>query len=196
MPRRHTERGFTVIEVMITSALMLIVLAIVLPQLAGSITTYVNAQVRSTTTDQAQIALGLIEHDVLASNLLYNDNTLPNGTGIVHMQTYAAGVAAGGVANCVEYEVVGGAVMRRTTAPFTAWPAGWATVITGVVNSTQVGTPAVFSVPSTSQYRSLAVTLWLNTDTRTVNAAAAAVYTSTITGRAIPANQSSTTGPC
>jgi len=181
------------VEIMITSALMLVVLAIVLPQLTGSIDLFDNAQVRSSTTDQAQLALNQIEHDVLGSNVLYLDNTLPNGTGIVHLQTYGTG----GTATCVEYEVVSGAMLRRTkTTGAAVWPSSWTNVISGVVNSTRTGTPAVFAVPSSSQYRSLVVTMWLNTDTRSIRAAAPAMYTSTVTGRAIPANQSSTTGPC
>jgi len=190
--RRRTERGFTLVEVMITSVLMVVVLAIVLPQLTGSLTTFDHAQVRSDTTDQAQVALGQIEHDVRGSNVLYLDNTLPNGTGIVHLQTFGTA----GAATCVEYETVGRDLLRRTKAPSATWPAaavGWTYVISGIVNTSS---QAVFAVPSTSQYRSLSVTLWINTDTRTSQAAAPAQYTTTITGRAIPANQSSASGAC
>jgi prepilin-type N-terminal cleavage/methylation domain-containing protein len=204
--RRRREDGFTLVEIMVTSSLMLVLLAMVLPQLTSSLNVFSNAQVRSNTTDQAQLALEQIQHDVLSSNILYLDNTLANGAGVVHLQSFGPG----GAATCVEYQattatvgargsVVGGALQRRTKAPSASWPAagtGWSTVMTGIVNSTQTPIPAVFANSVASQYRSLVVTLWVNSDTRVGPTAAPAMYTTTVTGRAIPANPSSTSGPC
>jgi prepilin-type N-terminal cleavage/methylation domain-containing protein len=190
------ELGFTLIEVMITSALLLVVLAIVLPQLSTSITNFDNARVRSDASDAAQVAMDQIQHDVVSSNVLYID-----AGGIVHLQVFGGSVSSSTtvvtavpMSNCVEYQVSGGTLQRRSKLPAAAtWPAGWSTVITGVVNSTQTGTPSVFSV---TQNRSLAVTLWVKADTRTVNAANPSLFTTTVTGRAIPKNPSSTTGAC
>jgi prepilin-type N-terminal cleavage/methylation domain-containing protein len=205
-PRRGREAGFTLVEVMVTSSLIVILLAMVLPQLTSALNLFSNAQVRSDTTDQAQLAMEQVQHDVLSSNILYLDNTLANGAGVVHLQSFGPG----GAATCVEYQattatvgangsVVGGALQRRTKAPAASWPAagtGWSTVMTGIVNSTQTPVAAVFANNAASQYRSLVLTLWVNKDTRAGVTAAPAKYTTTVTGRAIPDNPSSTSGPC
>jgi hypothetical protein len=90
-----------------------------------------------------------------------------------------------------------GTLQRRTKTPGTSsWGTSWTNVMTGIVNSSQTGTPAVFTVPSSSQYQSLAVNLWVQIDTRTAKVAAAPEnYTSTFTGPAIPANSGATATP-
>ena len=196
--RTAREFGFTLIEVMVTSALMLVVLAIVLPQLSSSITNFDNARVRSDTSDAAQLALDQIQHDVVSSNVLYTD-----GAGILHLQVYGGSPGASSTtvvttapkSTCVEYQVAGDALQRRTKAPTAGIVAGgsptytasWYSVMHGIVNSAQTGNPAVFSVNAN---RSLDVNLWVNADTRRTNAAKPSQFTSTFTGRAIPSNPS------
>lgn len=189
--RGRTELGFTLVEMMVTSALILIVLAMVLPQLATTLTGFDDARVRSETTDQAQLALDQVQHDVSASNVLYIDSGTPP---LVHLQSYSSG----NTSTCIEYQVTtAGVLQRRTKAPVAAWPAattGWSNVMTGIVNSSRPApAPAVFAI---SQNRSLTVVLWVNTDTRTHNQAKPSEFTSTVTGSAIPQNSSSTSGPC
>lgn len=184
---RRAEQGFTLVEIMMTSALMLVVLAMVLPQLTRSITTFDDARVRSDTTDQAQLAMTQIEHDVLSANVLYLDAALPNG---VHMQTFGAN----GTSTCVEYQVSNGTLQRRTKATSASWPAaavGWSDKVTNIVNSSQTPVLPVFAIPSSSQYRSLVVTMWVNADTRHSGVAAPTSYSTTVTGRAIPAADTS-----
>jgi prepilin-type N-terminal cleavage/methylation domain-containing protein len=196
--RTAREFGFTLIEVMVTSALMLVVLAIVLPQLSSSITNFDNTRVRSDTSDAAQLALDQIQHDVVSSNVLYQD-----GAGILHLQVYGGSAVASSTtvattvpnSTCVEYQVAGDALQRRTKVPTAGIVAGgpptytgsWYSVMHGIVNSGQAGNPAVFSVNSN---RSLDVNLWVNADKRTTNAAKPSQFTSTFTGRAIPSNPS------
>jgi prepilin-type N-terminal cleavage/methylation domain-containing protein len=197
-PRTAREVGFTLIEVMVTSALMLVVLAIVLPQLSSSITNFDNARVRSDTSDAAQLALDQIQHDVVSSNVLYQD-----GAGILHLQVYGGSPVASSTtvattvpsSTCVEYQVAGDALQRRTKTPTAGIAAGgaptytgsWYSVMHGIVNSSQAGNPVVFTVNSN---RSLDVNLWVNADHRTTNAAKPSQFTSTFTGRAIPSNPS------
>jgi prepilin-type N-terminal cleavage/methylation domain-containing protein len=202
----RAEHGFTLVEILVTSTLMLVVLAIVLPMVSGSLNTLTNTQVRSDATDNAQLALRQVQHDVVSSNILYSDGTLTNGEGIIHLMTFGAGGSGNPI--CVEYQVIYPAagpqqatMQRRTKAPGAAAYAGvWSTVMTGIVNRTQVATapapspPPVFTVAG--QARSLDVNLWVKVDTRATNAAAPANYTSTFTGRAIPANSSSTSAVC
>jgi len=201
--RRRQDGGFTLIEVMVTSALILVVLAMVLPQLAGSITTFDDAHVRSDSTDQAQLAFAQIQHDVIASNVLWIQTT-SGSPDVIHIETYLGNTTAGTTtttvvppATCVEYQVVGGVMQRRTAkaAAVPAWPATWSNVMTGIVNPSQTPLLPVFSLPGPT-YRSLVVNLWVNADTRTAGKAPPSFYTTTVTGSAVPANGVSTTGAC
>jgi prepilin-type N-terminal cleavage/methylation domain-containing protein len=205
MPRKsHSEAGFTLVEIMITSTLLLIVVAMVLPLIAGSLNAFTNTQVRSDAVDNSQLAFTQISHDVVSGNLLYLDNG-----GIVHLQSYGT---AGSV-TCVEYQVRYpaapaaqiGVLQRRTKTSgngATGWPGGWSTVMTGIVNNSQAivppaaTPPAVFSIPSASANRSLVVNLFVQVDTRAAATAAAAEnYTSTFTGPGIRANAPATADP-
>ncbi len=187
--QHRSEEGFTLIEMTLVSALLLVVLAMLLPLITDSLNLLTNTQVRSDTVDNVQLALSQVSHDVVSSNVLYQDSS-----GIVHLETYGDL----GTSNCVEYQVVYpaaaqaqiGTLERRTKLASSAtWPSGWASLMTGIVNSSQPNpAPQVFSILPSSQYRSLVVDLWDQVDTRTVAAAAPENYTSTFTGPAIPAN--------
>ncbi len=183
------EQGITLIETVVASALILVVMAMVMPQLIRGLTTFDDVRVRSDTTDQAQLAMRQIEHDVVSASVIYTDAALPSG---LHLQSYSSG----GSITCIEYQVAGGALQRRTKATGGAWPAatvGWSNLMSGVVNSARTPVQPVFAVPAASQYRSLVVTLWVNTDTRSSSSGAAAptMYTTTVTGRAVPAADTS-----
>jgi prepilin-type N-terminal cleavage/methylation domain-containing protein len=200
----HPEAGFTLVEIMITSTLLLIVVAMVLPLVVGSLNAFTNTQVRSDAVDSAQLAFTQISHDVISGNLLYLDSG-----GTVHLQSYGGG----GSSTCVEYRVQYPTapaaqvadLLRRTKSPgngATGWPTNWSTVMTGIVNSSQaivppaVTAPAVFAIPSASASRSLAVNLFVQLDTRSAATAASAEnYTSTFTGPAIRANAPATADP-
>ena len=203
---RRSEAGFTLVEMMITSALLLTVVAIVLPLVAGSLNTFTNTQTRSDAVDNAQLALGQIGRDIVSSNILYVDTSGP--APVIHLQTYRSSAPP----TCVEYQVQYppspqaqvGVLQRRIKAPGTgsAWPASWTNIMTGIVNSSQpvvppaTAPPDVFSVPSTSRYQSLVVNLWVQIDTRSAATASAPEnYTSTFTGPAIPANAAATAAP-
>jgi prepilin-type N-terminal cleavage/methylation domain-containing protein len=201
--RRHprSDRGFTMVEIMITSALMLAVIAMVLPLVAGSLNSFTDTKVRSDAVDNAQVALSQIGHDVVSANLLYVEN--PATTPIIHLQTYGNA----GASTCVEYQVTYpaapaaqvGVLQRRTKNPGSgsAWTAAWSSIMTGIVNSSRPApVPSVLLVPSSSQYQSLVVNLWVQVDTRSAATQAAPEnFTSTFTGPAIPANSGATATP-
>ena len=194
------EDGYTVIEMTVTTALMLVVLAMLLPLLAGSLNLFTNTQVRSDTVDNAQLALSQISHDVVSSNLLYIDSS--GIAPVVHLETYGKGATS----TCVEYQVLYpaspqaqiGTLQRRTKAPGSgaSWPGSWTSIMTGIVNSSQPSpAPSVFSVPLATSLpvpgtgQSLVLNMWVQVDTRSsATAAAPEDYTSTFTGPAIPAN--------
>jgi Tfp pilus assembly protein PilW len=208
--RRHTdpdpEAGFTLVEMMVTTALLMVVLAMVLPLIASSLNLFTNTSVRSDAVDNAQLAFNQIEHDVVSSNILYQEVA-----GTVHMETYAvvynpATRLSPAISTCVEYQVVYpaspapqvGTLQRRTKVPGNAiaWSGSWTNIMTGLVNSSQTGAPAVLGIPTTSQGKSLVADLWVQLDTNTgPTAAAPQNYTSTFTGPAIPAGAAAAANP-
>jgi type II secretory pathway pseudopilin PulG len=192
--KRHSEDGFTVIEITLVSSILLIVVAMLLPLIRGSLNTFTNTQVRSDAVDNIQLALGQVGHDVVSANLMYLD-----ASQIVHMETFSSN----GTSTCVEYQVaypaspaaqIGTMQRRKKTPGSSAWTGAWTNVMTGVVNSTHTGNPAVFQIQPNSQNQSLTVNMWVQTDTRKNNAAAPENYGSTFTGSAIPANVPQPTG--
>jgi type II secretory pathway pseudopilin PulG len=192
-----SEAGFTLVEMMVTTALLMVVLAMVLPLIASSLNLFTNTSVRSDAVDNAQLAFNQIGRDVVSSNILYQDPA----TQIVHLQTFLNS----GPGICAEYQVVYpaspaaqvGTLERRTKAPGAsiAYTGGWGNVMGGIVNTQQSGNPLVFTV-SPPQDKSLVVDLWVQLDTNTgPTAAAPENFTSTFTGPAIPAGAAAAANP-
>ena len=190
------EAGFTLVEMMVTTALLMVVLAMVLPLIASSLNLFTNTSVRSDAVDNSQLAFDQIGHDVVSSNILYQDTT-----GIVHLQTFVNSTTS----TCAEYQVVYPAspaaqvatLERRTKTPgaSVAYAGGWDNIMSGIVNSSQTSSPPVFTV-SPPQDKTLVVNLWVQLDTNTgPTAAAPENYTSSFTGPAIPAGAAAAANP-
>ena len=190
------KRAFTLVEMMVTTALLMVVLAMVLPLIASSLNLFTNTSVRSDAVDNSQLAFDQIGHDVVSSNILYQDTTPQQ---IVHMQTFVNATTS----TCAEYQVLYsgtpqvGTLQRRTKAPGAsiAYAGGWDNIMTGIVNSSQTSNPPVFTV-SPPQDKTLVVNLWVQLDTNTgPTAAAPENYTSSFTGPAIPAGAAAAANP-
>ena len=128
------DGGYTLVEVMVTTAILLIVLAILAPLLTGSLTTFGRQTDRTGALDQADIVLQQLEHDVLASstlNVVAPGNDLQLITGQV------------GNASCIEYKVPPQAspqplaLQRRVRTVGSTWPGGggWQTLLTTITLS-------------------------------------------------------------
>ena len=66
------ERGMTLAELMIALTLITVVLAVMLPQLAGALGVYNKTQTRAGTIDAAQAALLQLERDARSADLITN----------------------------------------------------------------------------------------------------------------------------
>jgi prepilin-type N-terminal cleavage/methylation domain-containing protein len=131
--RRHRDTaGYTLIEVMVTSAILLVVLAILAPLLTGALTSFGRQTDRSEALDSAGLALQQVEHDVIGSSIL---NVVAPGNGLQLV------VGQVGQASCVEYRVSTQAppqpliLQRRVrTVASGAWPAtgGWQSVFSSL----------------------------------------------------------------
>lgn len=127
------EGGYTVVEVMIASAILLVVIAILAPLLTGTLTTFVRQADRTGGIDGAGLILQQIERDVMAASIL---NVVSPGNDLQLINGQA------GNATCIEYQVPPRsapqplALQRRSRAAGSAvaWPAGggWQTMLTAL----------------------------------------------------------------
>ncbi|MDQ1401512.1 MAG: hypothetical protein QOF81_1495 [Acidimicrobiaceae bacterium] len=193
-PEEPEEDGFTLVEVMVSSAILLVVIAILGPILTGSLTTFGRQSDRAAALDQAGLAVQQLEHDVLASavlNVVAPGNDLQLITGQV------------GQTSCVEYRVPSQAAPQpltlqrraRTAGGAATWPAGggWQTLLTGLKLS---GQPPGSVVPnpaganpftSAGNLRSVNIDLQIQNGTSPVNE-----LKTTATGRTVIAGLSGT----
>ncbi len=134
------EDGMTLAELMIALTLIAVVLAVMLPQLAGALTVYNKTQTRAGSIDAAQAAMLQLERDARSADLITSPGSVAGIAGLdVRMETSSVGATP----VCVEYEVAGGALLRRIRPDGAAnaglWPASWEQV--GPVSSTPTPCP-------------------------------------------------------
>jgi len=176
------EDGMTLAELMIALTLIAVVLAVMLPQLAGALTVYNKTQTRAGSIDAAQAAMLQLERDARSADLITSPGSVAGIAGLdVRMETSSVGATP----VCVEYEVAGGALLRRIRPDGAAnaglWPASWEQVATGVVNADALPAVAAFSLSADG--RQLSVDLLVN---QADTAAATVALSSTVVGLDIP----------
>lgn len=66
------EDGFTLVEVMVTAALMTVIAVICLSFLLSAQTTEAQSQIRTAVNDQIQLAVQQLDQEVRSGNLIYN----------------------------------------------------------------------------------------------------------------------------
>ncbi|MDQ6616257.1 MAG: type II secretion system GspH family protein [Actinomycetota bacterium] len=192
--RGRDEEGFTLIEVTVTSALIVIVIAILMTQLTGTLTTFGRQSDRVAALDQETLLLQQIEHDVVASSTL----NVVNGNDLQLIAILPS--TAGDAASCVEYQMSSGlapsplALRRRVWAIGTgSGSARWQTLLTSlrlngqaagfVIPNPSGATP--FSTTASSNGRSVAI------DVKVQNGSSPVVeFTTTSTGRSVIASVS------
>jgi type II secretory pathway component PulJ len=131
--RWRDERGTSVIEVSVASLLLALVLSVVLPLLTGMQSDVNQAQDRSSTNDEASIALAQLQNDIHGANVIDAPTALGGLTGAALSLFTQSG---GPPYHCVQYQVTGGELQRRGRVSGTgvAWGSTWATIATGVTN--------------------------------------------------------------
>jgi Tfp pilus assembly protein PilW len=124
------ERGTSLLEVVVTSALLLFAFAAILPMLISMQKTVVVTDMRGRTNDEAHVALAQLERDVRSGNVL--NQVLAGGTGVtIYTQD------DGPPFRCVRYTVAGGELRRsqRLAGGTDAWSAP-AVVAEGLTTAT------------------------------------------------------------
>jgi type II secretory pathway pseudopilin PulG len=186
------EEGFTLLELVFTSALLLVVAAI-FQQLLISTQTAVQRELdRSETTDAVGLAMFQIERQVRSGNLFYDpslDSDPANGIvpGMsLRVYTQANASTSAYPNRCVQWRIYLDRLDMREWSP--AWQENgyvtdWRTVTSGVVNRSQTPTVPAFTLDqSQSLYGNRLVNIVLLTNTRSSSGPAARVESS-VTGR-------------
>jgi len=153
LTRLADDRGFSLIELMVVLSVMGLIMTAFLGLLASVQRSLVRETNRSTTMDQARLAMEGIDRQVRSASILCVPTT---GTSPYYTLTlygpnaYSTSSSAN---RWVQYRVQSQTLQRRQyiTSSWTSWR----TVATGIVNSTPSGTTNVPFLPDTaSQYAS------------------------------------------
>jgi hypothetical protein len=190
---KRDEDGLTIAELMIALTLLAMVLAIMLPQLAGALSVYGKTQARAGTIDVAQQALVQLERDARSAEFIASPTSVAGVAGLdVRLETSSMGATA----VCVEYEVAGGALLRRNRPDGAAnaglWPSTWQQVGTGVVNA--LVSPRVPAFSLSTDGRQLSVNLLVD---QAETAAATVDLSSTVVGLDVPfSDMAPSPSPC
>ncbi|HVA42920.1 MAG TPA: prepilin-type N-terminal cleavage/methylation domain-containing protein [Acidimicrobiales bacterium] len=178
---RRDEGGFTLIELVVSSALTVLALGMVVSVLTSAQTTEARVAGRSVNNDQARLAVNELDRQIRSANLLYDPSTEspPYMSLLVYTQ-------ANSVERCVQWQIQNEQLLTRSWS--STWQtdglvSSWRVVATNVVN--EIVTPVVpaFAL-DTSQptygERILNIDLVVNDST---NPASAAELRASVTGR-------------
>jgi len=129
------ERGFTLLELMIASALTIVVTGLFLGALSVVQRSVQVEDERSQTNDQARLGVEELDREILSSNILYDPalESPPKYSLRIYTQTNASSRNPG--FQCVQWLIQGRQLLRRSWPPGRPEDAGgWRVVATDVVN--------------------------------------------------------------
>lgn len=173
------QRGMTLVELMVTVALMAVVATIFTSVLLSIQESVIRQQARSEINDQARLALEQMDREIRSGNVLYDPAAEPNATCAgkdcdpffsLRVYTQANAPTRTPPQQCVQWVIDGRQLFRR------AWDvgaasslSGWRMVAEGIVNrEPSVNVPA-FTLPSSGS-KVLDIKLMLNSRFGSANA--------------------------
>ena len=178
--RPRSETGMSLIELVVTMSLVVAVLGMVLPQLAGVFRSVGGQQTRSQSQDLAQVAVAQIERDLRSGRLLTDPGPVD---GVAGMDVILA-TEAFGAPSCVEYRISGGVFQRRSRdlGVGVPWPTAFSQIIDRITNGAT--SPAIPAFRRDLASATLDVSLVVDrTGTPSGTASAAVRIDTSITGR-------------
>ena len=147
--RPHTDQaGQTLVELMVSMAILGVVLAIFLGVLAWVQTALTRETTRSTTEDQIRLAMEAIDRDVRTATVLYDPAvetpTAYFGLRVAHRNTNSTTI------QCIQYRVENQVLERRTwTSANLGSVSSWRTMAETVANSTSAVADRPFKLETT-----------------------------------------------
>jgi type II secretory pathway component PulJ len=139
--RRRSERGTTLVELMVVTGLLGGVLSIVFAALVTMQNTENKVNIRKQSDDQVRLAVEQIDRQVRSGNVLYDPSAEGSnaGSGIAAGFSMRIYTQANGVQRCVQWRVTGGQLQSRSWAQ--TWQtdgqvSAWRTVSDHIVNTT------------------------------------------------------------
>lgn len=182
------QGGYTLIEVMITTAILLVVIAILAPLLTGTLTTFGRQSDRSGALDSAGLVLQQMERDVLGSSVL---NVVSPGNDLQLI------VGQSSAQSCIEYKVASQAspqpltLQRRVrTVASGSWPSGggWQTMLSALKLNGQAAGAVIPNPAGANPFTSAGSGKSVNIDLRVQNGTSTVnELKTTATGRTITA---------
>lgn len=163
----RNERGMTLVELMVSIALMTIVATIFTTVLFNIQQAVVRQQARSEMNDAARLAIEQMDREIRSGSHLFTSDAAATCGGKSCAPGYAvrvytqANLPTRGEAHCVQWVVDGQKLFRRAwTAGATSSLAGWRMIAEGVVNREASVTVPAFTQASGSSV--LNISLMLN----------------------------------
>ena len=183
--RRRPQDGTTLPEVVIVSALLMVVLAIAAQVMLSMLQVTSGADDRAGTADAARRAVETIDRLVRSGNILY-DPALEPTSAANHLApglTMRIYTQSNGTQRCVQWRVNAGVLEQRSWSE--AWRSdhvvsSWHPVVDRIVNTT--ATP-LFALDAAHGFGSRLLQLDLRADSPAANAAPTVEIRSAITGR-------------
>ncbi|MDP9342456.1 MAG: type II secretion system GspH family protein [Actinomycetota bacterium] len=163
--RARGESGMTLPEVMVAMSLMVAVSVIFLVVLQSVQSGIVREQARSTTNDQARLAIEEIDREVRSGDVLYDPATEPSPTSPYYgLRVYTeTNAATRGSVMCEQWRIVNTQLkVRRWPSATPSAATAWRTVADSIVNVSQGVHAFELDPSSTSGGRILNVTLLIN----------------------------------
>ena len=158
-PLLADDSGVTLVELVITAAIMGLIAGIFVTVLASVQTGLKREQNRSQTMDQGRLALESIDRDVRSGNILCSVPASPTNFGLTVL------TQSNGTTHWVQYRVSSNALQRRQTPLSTTFPSTWRTVASGIQN-TSTTPPFVIDTSAAMGSRLVNVTLLVNSNTQ------------------------------
>ena len=164
--RSTSEHGFSLVEVMLASALLAVVSAICFSFLISAETSEAQSQVRSAANDQIRQAVEQISRQVRSGNLIYNPTnetagiagpacspvTTPGDNCIATGYSLRVYTQANGVNHCVQWRVYQATLQTRSWDETGGSVTVWQTVANHISNADTAPAVTPFSLDLTPSY--------------------------------------------
>lgn len=188
--RMRDQAGFTLVEVLITAALLAVVTTMYLSSLWTIQRGYTRTELRSRGSDAARAAIQQLDREVRSGNLIYDPAAEgPGGNEfyVLRVQTQANGPTRTPPTQCVRWRVLDQKLERQSyqvVGGMASVISGWRTIADGIVNRDV--SPAVPAFAMASEGRTVNMVLLANANLASANSQTIRLETTVAIRNSIP----------